>query len=282
MTREQFLDRLSNNTSDDLAPSALDLGDFFFNEWPSRKGTINLRDLAFRLKVGAPAKKGDEKDKHLILSTVHKAKGLEYRNVVVVPPNYKKITEEEVRVLYVAITRAKFSISLLPKNAVPFNGWLKRGKCGRFRYSDGGKKYLQVFGLEDFDLETLFIHENGSVDNSSLGKYLLTYQNENHYSISPESCNCDNDHNYALYLNSSLGPVRICAVSMKMKKSLDAMAWGNTYGKDGALLDMGGCSYQTIVHPLESPILTRCIGTAGIMVFPIVQGFYPLSRAIGE
>jgi hypothetical protein len=68
-----------------------------------------------------------------------------------------------------------------------------------------------------------------------------------------------------------------------MKESLDAMAWGNKYGVAGALLDIGeGCNFQTIVHPMQSPILARHLGPAGIMVFPIIQGFYPLSRATGD
>ena len=283
ITHEQLLNRLSSNGDDGLAPAEEELDEFFLNEPLMRRNTINLEDLAFRLKYLSPAKKGDEAANSLILSTVHKAKGLEYKNVVAIQPSPKNITDEEVRVLYVAITRAKRSISMLPKNATPFSGWIKRRKGGHLGYTEDGIKYLQVIGLEDFDLESLFINEQGGVDNTNLENYLLAYQEEKNYSIRPQGCNAENDHNYALYLNSSLGPVRLCAVGEKMKISLDAMAWGNEYAEDGALLDLGsGCRYQTIVHPMKSPILSRMIGPAGIMVFPLIQGFYPLSRATGE
>ena len=140
-----------------------------------------------------------------------------------------------------------------------------------------------MIGLEDFDLETLFIDSEGGVDTVNLENYLLCYQKARQFCIRPESCNAENDHNYALYLNTSTVSVRICAVGSDMKTSLDAMAWGNDYGEDGAMLNMGdSCGYQTIVHPMESHILTRHIGPAGIIAFPLIQGFYTLSRATGE
>ena len=283
ITHEQLLNRLSSDGGDGLAPSEEELDEFLLNERLMRRNTINLEDLAFRLKYLSPAKKGYEADNSLILSTVHKAKGLEYKNVVAIQPSSKNITDEEVRVLYVAITRAKRSISMLPNKATPFSGSIKPKKGGHLGYTEDGIKYLQVIGLEDFDLESLFVNEQGGVDNANLENYLLAYQEEKNYSIRPQGCNAENDHNYALYLKSSLGPVRLCAVGEKMKISLDAMAWGNKYAEDGALLDLGsGCSYQTIVHPMKSPILSRMIGSSGIMVFPLIQGFYPLSRATGE
>ena len=280
ITIEQFHNRLISNVDDKLAPSPKELNEFLVNERLVRRDTINLEDLAFRLKYFSPAIRGKKEAKGLIISTVHKAKGLQYKNVIAVTPSKKKITNEEVRVLYVAITRAKQSISLLPRKEVPFSNWMKRKKGGHLGYMENDIKFLQVIGLEDFDLDTLFVNEQGGVDTINLENYLRTYQEENHYFICPESCNSENDHNYALYLNSNLGRVRLCSVSEKMKKSLDAMAWGNSYGEDGAMLDIGlGCSYQTLVHPVESTILARQIGPARIIVFPLIQGFYRLSSA---
>ncbi|WP_263238994.1 UvrD-helicase domain-containing protein [Shewanella sp. SM96] len=284
MTLEQLINRLSNNVRNGLAPSEEELVKFLTKEQFLKRNIINLEDLAFQLKYLSPTINSEQTNDGLIVSTVHKAKGLEYKNVVVVWPNKEEeVTDEEVRVLYVAITRAKCSISLLPKNMTPFSSRLKKKKGGHMGYAEAGIKYLQVVGLEDFDLETLFINEMGGVDTCNLENYLHTYHEDNNYSIRPESFNAENDHIYALYLNSSLGLIRLCAVDKKMKSSLDAMSWGNKYGKDGALLDIGKCfDNQTIVHPMESLTLARHIGPAGIMVFPIIQGFYPISRATGE
>jgi hypothetical protein len=283
ITYEDLVSRAHSNVAANIIPSESELDDFLNTERLLSHKAINLDELAFRIKYLSPAIKGDSSEKGLIISTVHKAKGLEYKNVVAIQPSQKNITDEEVRVLYVAITRAKRSISLLPKEEIPFSGWMKKRKGGHLGYAENGIKYLQVVGLEDFDLETLFINTEGGIDTGSFEDFQLCYQGDRSYCIRPESCNGENDHNYALYLNSILGPIRLCAVSSNMKKSLDAMAWGNKYGADGAMLGCGdSIQYQTIVHPMESPILTRHVGLAGIMVFPLIQGFYPLARATGE
>lgn len=281
ITIEQLRNRLISNVDHKLAPSEKELKEFLVNERLVRRDIIHLEDLAFRLKYFSPADKGDQDREGLIISTVHKAKGLQYKNVVAVMPSERDITDEEVRVLYVAITRAKQSILLLPRKELPLRGKMQKSKVtGYLRYMENGIKFLQVKGLEDFDLDTLFIDEQGGVDTINLENYLLAYQKKNHYFICPESCNSENNHNYALYLKSLTGNVRLCAVGEKLKKSLDAMSRGNKFGDDGAMLELGlGCSYQTIVHPVESTILARNIGPSRIIVFPLIQGFYKLTKA---
>jgi len=278
VTRSNLLQRM-NDTSH-TTNNEEELNSFLTNERLLHTSTISLDEMAFRLKYFSPALKGDFANESLIVSTVHKAKGLEYKHVVVVEPSQKNISDEEVRVLYVAITRAKRSLTLLPRKQTPFRGWLKKSRGGHLRYIENDVKYLQVVGLADFDLDTLFISEQGGIDTVNLENYLLCYQEESNYCIRPESCNERDDHQYSLYLDSCLGLVRLCSVSHKMKTSLDAMSWGNKFNEDGAMLSLGEeCGYQTIVHPMRSSLLGRLIGPAGIMPFPLIQGFYPLTRA---
>ena len=265
----------------DFSISEENLAEFLTKEKLLRGNLMNLKELASRLKYSSPAMEEDFDQDGLIVSTVHKAKGLEYNNVVVGEPAGGTITEDEVRVLYVAITRAKRSITVLPNIEKPFNVRVDKCRGGHKRFTENGTKYLQVIGMQDFDLETLFIDEAGGVDLLNLEKYLLCYQEGGNYLIRPESCNKENDHNYALYLNSKLGSVKLCAVDRKMKVTLDAMSFGNNFGELGVALDCG-CAYQTIVHPLESPLLAKRLGPAGIMVFPLIEGFYRLSKAVGE
>ena len=52
----------------------------------------------------------------------------------------------------------------------------QKKKGGHLGCAEDGIKYLQVIGLEDFDLESLFINEQGGVDSTNLENYLLTYQ----------------------------------------------------------------------------------------------------------
>jgi hypothetical protein len=283
MTRDDLLQRINSMTSSELRCDVLEVDSFLANERLLRGGAIDLEELSFRLKYLSPAKNKGATSNGLTTSTIHKAKGLEYKNVVTIEPRSNVMSDEEVRVLYVAITRAKRSISLLSKDQTPFQEHVSTKSGGHLCFTKNGVKYLQVIGLEDFDLETLFVNDQGGIDSGGLQSYLRCYQVDNHYCIRPESCNGENDHNYALYLKSRLGPVRLCAIGEKLRKTLNAMSWGNSFTDDGAKLDLGDSSgLQTIVHPLDSPLLARCIGSSGIMVFPILQGFHPFSRATGE
>ncbi len=290
MTYEQLVGRVHSNAEASITPSEREFDEFLSCERLLRHNVINLDDLAFRLKYLSPSVQGDSSEKGLKVSTVHKAKGLEYKNVVAIQPNQRNITDEEVRVLYVAITRAKRSIFLLPKNQIPFTGYMKRGHGGHYRYSQNGTKFNQILGLEDFDLETLFISKNGGVDQESLGKYLASRRKNKRFIIKPVSRITELDLNYALFMISGNEPVKICSISEPLQKDINAMSlkkendsWVSAYGAEGAMIDLGYIDdWQTIAHPMESPILTRHIGPAGIMLFPLIQGFYPLSRATGE
>ncbi|ABG42601.1 Superfamily I DNA and RNA helicases-like protein [Paraglaciecola sp. T6c] len=290
ITYQNFISRVHSNVSASTIPSESELDNFLNNERLVRHNVINLDELAFRLKYLSPAIKGDSSEKGLIVSTVHKAKGLEYKNVVAIQPSQNNITDEEVRVLYVAITRAKKSISLLPKKQVPFGGYMKRGWGGHYRYSQNGTKFNQILGVEDFNLEALFILENGSVDQEALVNYLSCYKENHRFIIRAVSRNKELDHNYCLFMLTGNKSVKICAVSGPLQKDLNAMSlkkendqWVAAYGDGGAMMNLGGgLNYQTIVHPIQSPILARHIGPAGVMVFPLIQGFFPLSRATGE
>jgi len=288
---ENFVSRIFSNTAPLTSPSLGDIEELLNNEGLLRHGLINLNDLAFRLQYPCPAKKGDSAEKGLILSTIHKAKGLEYKNVVTMTSNKKNISEEDVRVLYVAVTRAKRSISLMQKKQAPFLAqYMKKGRGGHFRYAVNGTKFNQILGLEDFDLDTLFVLENEGIDQESLDKYLALRRESSKYVIKPVSRITEFNLNYALFMISENDSVKICGVSKLLQKDINAMSlkkenntWVAAYGDKGAVMDLGFIdNYQTIVHPRQSPILARHIGPAGIMVFPSIQGFYPLSRATGE
>jgi len=285
---ERFTSRIRLAFHGEINVREEEIESFLIDEKLVHNNRINVHDLSFRLMNFSPASKGQEKGPGLVVSTIHKAKGLEYPEVVVVEPYTQEIDGSDVRVLYVAITRAKKRIAIIKKENMPFDDRLKslkrsRLKPKRCQYRQGESKFFQVIGIDDFDIQNLFILSSGDIDEVSLEAYLASYQKKCRYSIAPENCHEENDHDYALYLNYVGERIRLCAAGEDLKSCLDSMSFGNKYGEDGALLDMGnGCNYQTIVHPMQSPILARHIGPAGIMVFPLIQGFYPLSRATGE
>ena len=264
-------------------PSSDEIEDFLVREKLLRHNIVNLREVAFKIEYLSTTGEKNSQSDGFVISTIHKAKGLEYDNVLIIEPHQKIITDEEVRVLYVAITRAKKTVSLFLESEIPFNTNMSKKKGGHFSYSSNGIKYIQVGGIDDFKIETLFIDRQGAVDVESLERYIKGGRMGANYSISPESCNSDNDHNYALFLDYEDDPVRICEVSCKLKSTLDAMSWGNGFCENGSRLSIANCNnFQSIVHPFESPVLSRYIGPSGIMFFPLIQGFYPITKATGS
>ncbi len=121
-----------------------------FDDWPMRLADLEVladiaeeyksaRELLTDLALEAPERteRGSENQDALTLSTIHSAKGLEWRTVFllgledgVMPSKMARKdeeVEEEERLLYVAVTRAKDELSLLfhlegrESGALPFN-----------------------------------------------------------------------------------------------------------------------------------------------------------------
>ena len=114
------------------------MADIYPDDWPDRRGDItellrmaesrdNLRSFLDELTLDPPNQKksgGEEVNQGLTLSTIHSAKGLEWKNVVILsavegrfPPVYAirsaADVEEERRLMYVAITRAEDSLIIM-------------------------------------------------------------------------------------------------------------------------------------------------------------------------
>jgi hypothetical protein len=93
-------------------------------------------------------------DKAIWISTIHKAKGLEFPDVVVMEPDWQQIANdakpEEARIMYVAITRGTRSVSLLEKK-----GFAGGGHYGeKYPLTPDGRG-VQVDGIETIDSMTL-------------------------------------------------------------------------------------------------------------------------------
>lgn len=93
----------------------------------------------------------------IVVSTIHRSKGLEFDRVVMLEPSSTKWqgNPEELRVIYVAATRAKKALALLGRDS----GVLSRGRRlwhGHFHVyrSDSGINQLLVDGYEDSIVDT--------------------------------------------------------------------------------------------------------------------------------
>lgn len=82
--------------------------------------SLDLALLAARVRVGdVPDELNDASAQKLTVSTIHRSKGMEFENVVLVEPDWSSPDDpaelaEETRVLYVGLTRAKETMMCMP------------------------------------------------------------------------------------------------------------------------------------------------------------------------
>lgn len=112
----------------------------------------DVQELLSQASLYAVEEDANEKVDAVNMLTMHSSKGLEYKAVIIVncneriTPHYKSLTnnkqlEEERRLFYVAMTRAKDYLFLTFTNNVLVNGQLQYAKPSRF-ISEIDKKYI--------------------------------------------------------------------------------------------------------------------------------------------
>lgn len=110
---------------------------------------IPLRELNQRLSRGqVPDELHWVPEGNVVISTVHRAKGLEFDNVIVIDPEgwlEDDANDEETRILYVALTRARRSLRVFQQPG--FYRLKCRGNPGE-RWVWHGREAWQRFGIE--------------------------------------------------------------------------------------------------------------------------------------
>lgn len=200
---------------------------------------------------------------HLRLSTVHKAKGLEYDHVFVLEPdnNFDGVPEE-CRILYVAATRARRALRLLKKDGSVFRPPSYQSReLGHKHVSRQMVNYLYLDGIDDVDISTW--SEQGHPSEA-----LRQYRNGT-FSIASVS-----GADYFLYFGSDGGDSRTLC---KMHSSL---CWDL-----GRLLRRFGKSDSTALFAALRPRAFATVsvndagisgavglGVGGFVVVPVIQG----------
>lgn len=120
--------------------------------------TVDVARLAQAVSTRLPVQDLASSNGHryLRLSTVHKAKGLEYDHVFVLEPdnNFDGVPEE-CRVLYVAATRARRALRLLKKDSGVFRPPSHQSReLGHKHISRQMVNYLYLDGIDDIDVGT--------------------------------------------------------------------------------------------------------------------------------
>jgi hypothetical protein len=114
----------------------------------SRGGGVRTSEAASRIGVGrVPWELLEEQDHGLVISSIHRAKGLEFDDCFVV--NWQVHSEQdeslEARVLYVALTRAREDCYSV--NRPTRREWYRNAKAGN-RFIKSGPEAWHTFGIE--------------------------------------------------------------------------------------------------------------------------------------
>lgn len=112
---------------------------------------LNLNTLKFHLRNGTKWTNETEAYKsaeNIIVTTIHQAKGREYDHVIILPPrinrNIHQNPDEECRVLYVAMTRARSKLTQLERAGIPVFNYLHL-PSGKQRYLTTNRKGEHFF-----------------------------------------------------------------------------------------------------------------------------------------
>lgn len=131
------IEKVNYRCTDDDGKYNLKLITYLQNEWPSNQENATLKDLIFS-KSAIDLSSFSESDliamyDRVVVSTIHKAKGLEFDSVVITgcvkdnfphfySRNNQTAIQEDARLLYVALTRAKSELVITMHDSVSNRG----------------------------------------------------------------------------------------------------------------------------------------------------------------
>ena len=146
ISKNAFLERITT-VAGESHQSAEEKWSFLRRLCTDRANDIDLRRLGWRLSASSiPQELLDNPGEGVTVSTIHRAKGLEFERVIVTRPDLgdDAVEPEELRVLYVALTRAVSWVGLMdaPKSttigkSARWNRWFEYGYAGKRRYVTG-------------------------------------------------------------------------------------------------------------------------------------------------
>jgi ATP-dependent DNA helicase RecQ len=135
--REAYLDKLKTNP---LLNDCRDILNRFEEIYKSRFDMEEWRSFTKEIKVADVI---DPDDATIFVSTMHKSKGKEFDNVFIFLDNYELKKDEDMRLLYVACTRAKSTLSIHVNNSV-----LHSCRTGLMQYHINSTNYPAPTSLE--------------------------------------------------------------------------------------------------------------------------------------
>jgi hypothetical protein len=146
-----------------------------------RKGVLNLNELAEALALRIPPDELlDSRSEGVVVSSIHRAKGLEFDTVLIVPFEIADDARlQEARVLYVGLTRAKRNLMTLKR--VDDGRWSYARAASRWRRIGFAGKHKYTTGVEISGPDASTFHPTGATppqrDPDEVTDYLLAVVN---------------------------------------------------------------------------------------------------------
>ncbi|MBC7005044.1 AAA family ATPase [Photobacterium sp. BZF1] len=242
--REKCSKHLANDGEDELS---------YLSKMGVNDGkAINVRLLVDKLENsgGLP---DSPSDTAVVVSTVHKAKGLQYRNVILLCDGNKPLKHgsDDLYAFYVAVTRAQHHFELLAPDSLQT---LRRGRGGIYKYRD----CLYLEGLNDICQPSILADETSLTDEDL--SYLA--KEEASYRIASDG---DRVHLIArLYSGRELKLYRLPRLEKLNQKENDPLL----------IEGIRPSGFSTFIYTAEDYRTERLLGPTCMIALPVFTGLW--------
>ena len=285
------LDKLESAVEQIFSNSKVPLPDLRaeFEALDSRGYARGLIDLpkVFR-SVDSQTRVSDERaSAPLLVSTVHKSKGLEYDNVLLLEPSRHTAGDpEEVRIAYVAATRAKENFGLLHRDQKVF----QRTK-DRFRQDRATRAHQYFFsGAEDFELHSMLSSEvTGRADGwmeevRHQQRSMVVSQLSGSAVFFAKTLKRSKGRQIGVFCSGIDDSQDDHLIGFLSKKTSDAIHRRvRQLGSQSVYIpSLPAVRIESFAYPNWSDVVEKVLGQAGLVAAPVFRGFADFVPTIGD
>lgn len=223
------------------------------------RGHLVLRQLGELVREHVPPLSADP---GVFITTIHQSKGLEYDTVAILEPNGKNLSgePEEMRKMYVAVTRARHELALLTREA----NVLGSGRKDTYRHFHRFQKDNEflLHGLEDISVQNLWQCPNNMTPLT--WKQLIQSEQERWW----EEGGMDRTLLLSWALNAISGNQSLIELDNSVYEDLKDLVNKHSLPRQG-LIELPVRDLVTVARPLSGDIG----GTAGLFLVPWIFGW---------
>ena len=241
---------------------------------------IDLSLLRRRVSRNPPPTTTEISADGIVVSTIHRSKGLEFDDVLLLEPRGGGIKDpEEVRVLYVAATRARKTLSILTRAKKVFRGG-NRLPQGHFAFD--GRSSLLVSGLDEVDTESVidpFPDDRHQPLRERLERVQESVWRQVMGSSVPQAFDVlarkrDRWHDFYLSVPESGGDLElaICTLSPGLSRDLWTLLSSRGLPTSGFVGRVPVPRLATIAFDEMDAESTELLGASGMALVPVIEG----------